>query len=148
MRSIIRSKARWLKEGEIPTDYFINLENRHFTNKLIPKFINEENSNEITNQKNILIELENYYKTLYQCKEDHTEFDLRIDKSLSDSSFIKMNDTQKEALEGEITINEATHVLKNMSNKKSLGSDGFSTEFFKVTIRIFYYNVIKLYDTI
>ena len=44
------------------------------------------------NQKDILIELENYYKALYQCKEVHTEFDLRIDKTLSDSSIIKLND--------------------------------------------------------
>ena len=35
--------------NEKPTNYFLNLENRHFTNKLIPKLINEENSNEITN---------------------------------------------------------------------------------------------------
>ena len=47
-----------------------------------------------------LIELQNYYKNIYQCKEDHSGSDLEIDKTLSDSSI--------------------------MSNNKSSGSDGFS----------------------
>ena len=44
----------------------------------------------------------------------------------------KLSDTQKNGLEGEITLSEALLVLKNMSNDKSPGSDGFTTEFFKV----------------
>ena len=54
MGSIIRFKARWINEGEKPTHYILNLENRHFTNKSIPKLINDDNFNEITNQKDNL----------------------------------------------------------------------------------------------
>ena len=31
----VRSKAKWIEEGEKPTNYFCNLESRHFHNKLI-----------------------------------------------------------------------------------------------------------------
>ncbi|XP_060073898.1 cysteine-rich motor neuron 1 protein-like [Ylistrum balloti] len=35
--SIVRSRAKWEEEGEKPTSYFFNLENRNFTSKIIPK---------------------------------------------------------------------------------------------------------------
>ena len=44
IRAII--KAKWQVEGEKSTNYFCNLEKRHFTEKLIPKLIVE--NNEIT----------------------------------------------------------------------------------------------------
>ena len=58
--SIVRSRAKWTEEGEKPTNYFLNLENRHYTNKIIPKLIKEENQKEIVNQKAILNELEHF----------------------------------------------------------------------------------------
>ena len=33
----IRSRAKWVEEGEKPTHYFCSLESRNFTSKLIPK---------------------------------------------------------------------------------------------------------------
>ena len=38
----------------------------------------------------------------------------------------------KESLEGEISYTEATEFLKTMANNKSPGSDGFTSEFYKV----------------
>ena len=55
--SIVRSRAKWTEEGEKPTNYFLNLENRHYTNKIIPKLIKEENQEEIVNQIAILNEI-------------------------------------------------------------------------------------------
>lgn len=50
--SMVRSRAKWVDEEEKPTNYFLNLENRHYTNKIIPKLIKEEeNLKEITNQR-------------------------------------------------------------------------------------------------
>lgn len=49
---MVRSRAKWVDEEEKPTNYFLNLENRHYTNKIIPKLIKEEeNLKEITNQR-------------------------------------------------------------------------------------------------
>lgn len=42
----------------------------------------------------------------------------------------KLNYAEMISLEGEITHREAASVLINMSNNKSPGSDGFTTEFF------------------
>ena len=38
----IRSKANWITRGEKSTKYFLNLEKRHYTNKLIPKLVLED----------------------------------------------------------------------------------------------------------
>ena len=51
---------------------------------------------------------------------------------MSDLVADKLTDTQRKNLEGEISLEEATIVLKNISNNKSPGTDGFTTEFFKV----------------
>ena len=77
MGNIIRSRAKWMDEGEKPTKYFLNLENRHYTNKTIPKLIKEE-SIEITDQKNILLEIEKFYSTLYKANEE--TFDLNLNE--------------------------------------------------------------------
>ena len=39
--NLLRSKAKWVMEGEKPSHYFCNLESRKFTNKIIPNFQKE-----------------------------------------------------------------------------------------------------------
>ncbi|GFS05200.1 reverse transcriptase [Elysia marginata] len=39
---LIRSKARWINEGEKVSRYFCNLENRHYTSKRMNSLINEK----------------------------------------------------------------------------------------------------------
>ena len=51
----IRSRARWVEEGENPSHYFCNLEPRNFVNKVIPR-IEKENGDTISNQFDILKE--------------------------------------------------------------------------------------------
>ena len=58
-----RSKANWITRGEKSTKYFLNLEKRHYTNKLIPKLVLED-ATEITDQKDIIREQERFYDKL------------------------------------------------------------------------------------
>ena len=46
----MRSKANWITKGEKSTKYFLNLEKRHYTSKLIPKLVLED-ATEITVQR-------------------------------------------------------------------------------------------------
>lgn len=63
LESIIRSRVRWINEDEEPpTYYFYHLDNQYFINKSIPNLINADNSNETTDKKDILLELEKNYK--------------------------------------------------------------------------------------
>ena len=62
--SFIRSRAKWIDEGEKPTKYFCNLEKQHSSSKTIPYIINNDGRS-ICDQKEMLTEAAKYYKTLY-----------------------------------------------------------------------------------
>ena len=57
---IIRSRARWYEEGERNTAYFLNLENRNYTDRQMHQII-LDNGERVRNGKQILQEIENYY---------------------------------------------------------------------------------------
>ena len=63
---MIRARAKCVEECEEPTRYFLNLENRDFTNKIIPKLIKTGSKEiEITDQNETLTEVELFNKTLF-----------------------------------------------------------------------------------
>jgi hypothetical protein len=61
-------RAKWQVEGEKSTNYFCNLEKRHFTEKPIPKLIVE--NNEITDLSQIIKEQANFNTSLYSTNEN------------------------------------------------------------------------------
>ena len=137
---IVRSRVRWAEEGEKPTEYFCSLESRNYVNKAIPKVIKDDGSI-INNQEEILIEVRNFYKDLYACRNDNTDQDLEIENVLNSiSSNPKLDEEDRSHLEGELSDSEILTVLKKMKNNKSPGSDGFTAEFFN-----FFYNDFKVF---
>ena len=125
--SIVRSRAKWIEEGEKPTNYFFSLENRNFVSKIIPR-LEKENGDVITKQEDILEEVCSFYRDLYS---HHAVNDVDLEYLLTDYEIPRLNESESDSLEGLVTINEAGFVLKGMKNNKSPGSDGFTTEFFK-----------------
>ena len=67
MQILEATKAKWNIEGERSTRYFCNLEKRHYTEKNIPKLILEDNT-EVTHQKDILVQQQLFYQTLYESR--------------------------------------------------------------------------------
>jgi hypothetical protein len=124
----IRSKSKWIEEGEKPTKFFCNLESKNYYSKLISK-IQLENGREIKDQREILKETKLFYQNLYSAPAGQNDSD--IIEELSHFKFNKLTDEEPEELEGEIKYSEILLFLKNMKNDKSPGSDGFSAEFFK-----------------
>lgn len=57
---MLRSRSRYEELGEKPTKYFLQLENRNYTNKVINKLV-DENGNEFNDTKNILNCQLNFY---------------------------------------------------------------------------------------
>ena len=123
---LLRSRARWVSEGEKVSSYFCNLEKRHYVSKNMARIINQ-NEDVLTNQKDILQEVHKFYKTLYT---DVQVQDCKIRDLVKEIP--RLNEREADNLEGEITLEEATCALKTMKNNKSPGSDGFTAEFFKV----------------
>ena len=121
---ILRSKAKWIAEGEKITKYFCNLEKRNYISKRMTKLSKGEVT--ITDPNEIKAEVQNFYENLY--KQNNNIEDCVISDLLKDQP--KLSSEESESLEGEITLDEASIALKGMNNGKSPGSDGSGPEFF------------------
>ena len=125
---MIRSRCRYEELGEKPTSYFLNLEKRNFTNKVITKII-EDNGHECVSTNEILKAQKNYYKDLFTEK---NEIDNIPIEALLGENPRKLSDYEARTLEGEIIYVELAEALKNMKNSKTPGSDGYTAEFFLI----------------
>ena len=117
---------RWRNEGEKVNKYFCNLESRHYADKAMP-FIEKEDGQILSNQQDILEEVQNFYRELYSHR-DVTDADIMTE--LHDAPIL--TDDEHEGLGGPITFQEAADTLEQMKNSKSQGPDGFTAEFFKM----------------
>ena len=122
---ILRSKARWASQGEKVTKYFCNLEKRHYTSKQMYKLI-DSNGDEISDTERMVEMTKIFYRDLYKKRIVN---DVSIEEIASNIPTLDLQ--QSEDLEGLITYEEASEVLKNMKNGKSPGTDGMTVDFFK-----------------
>ena len=132
----IRSKAKWIHEGEKPTNYFCNLENRNYISKFMNSLLTTSGER-INTQDSILNETKCHYERLYKMKE--TE-DVVLQDLLANFEVPKLTEEQKNSIEGNLTYSEMLNSLKRMSNNTSPGNDGFTVEFFK-----FFWNDIGVF---
>ena len=114
----------WRKEKN--SAYFLDLENRYYTEKQSNK-ITLENGTETDDFNTILSEIQNYYCQLYKSyeRERVTNWGNAVR-----SEFTQLGDIEREELEGEISYVELNEAFRSMKNNKIPGSDGFPVEFF------------------
>lgn len=118
----IRSRAKWVEEGEKPSKYFINLESRNYTCKIIPMVEREDGSRtcsqvEIVNKTNFLWKIvERIFWIFYFSRKVNMMF-------------------QNLAMKSQMLQNGRLLVLKYsifFKNGKWPGPDGFNCEFLKL----------------
>ena len=130
----MRAKTDFVEYNEKNTKYFSALEKRHAEMKTISRL--NENDNIITDQRQMLTTTQLFYSNLYAKKEqDPTNYDLFFENLEA-----KLKEDEKELCEGNLTEYECANALKDMQNNKSPGSDGITTEFYKI-----FWNDIKRY---
>ena len=123
----IRSRAKWVEEGEKNTSFFLKLERKHQTNNIINS-IQTQNGNVVYNSDDILKESVDFYQTLYSKQS--------IDRDLFGSFFDNihsnniLNDSDANVCEGIVTPDECFKALESMARNKSPGYDGIPTEFY------------------
>ena len=120
----VRARLQWLQEGEKPTKYFCNLENKNYIEKTIRKLQLRDGSI-VTEQEKILDNIRAFYENLFKNR----------DEKLLDIDFKKMGLEQRTPLEemgNLLTVEELGRVLKKMKPNKTPGIDGITSEFMKV----------------
>ena len=126
-----RAKAKWGVEGETCSRYFCNFEKRNFVEKTIPN-LTLDDGRVIEDIKLIFSEQKEYYKNLYFSKQTVISQDNLGIFFDNDNPFVtKLTEGAMVGMEGELALPECLNVLKNMSNGKSPGLDGFTSEFYK-----------------
>ena len=101
---LLRSRARWIAEGEKISAYFCNLEKRHFISKSITKLVSS--GIEKVGQNEIIQEVEHFYKDLYSKK-------ISGESEMKDlvNDIPTLSDDEANEIEGQITLNEARQAL-------------------------------------
>lgn len=125
---LVRTRAKWVDEGEKPTKYFCSLEKRNYINKNVTKLV-DSNNTVITDQKAILDEIKKYYSNLY--KQDDNLENVDLNDLTTSYNIPKLNNVERNNLEEEISIDEIAKAVRQMKNNKSPGTDGYTPEFFK-----------------
>ena len=141
---MLRSKCRYTDMGDKPRKYFLNLESRNFTSKVITKLV-DANDVEYVNTNEIIYQQNEYYKTLYS-ETIHID-DKPLKETLGENTK-KISENDSSGLESEITYSELSSALRNMKNGKSPGFDGSTIEFLKLCLARFrnvHNKIIKLW---
>ena len=122
--SIFRSKCEWAEDGEKSSKFFLNLEKHNYVNKQITML--EVGEEVITDEKQILVEIREYYKNLYSSNQAEHR---KLEEILKDIP--KLTDEQRQLTKGLITYDECLKALKGLANGKTPGTDGITADFYK-----------------
>ena len=95
---MIRSRTRWMEEGERSSKYFCNLEKRSCEKKCIYK-IKNENAEDVFTQTDIIKEIHNYFQKHYS-ENDVVYYKYEMNEEFLDNIDIpKLSDDYKQILD-------------------------------------------------
>ena len=127
----IRSRIKWIEDGEKNTKYFLKLEKARGKKKIITR-LRKETGEVITHQGEILKEQVNFYSSLYsQTTDSDRDIETEVEEFINNENIPKLDDNEKRSCEGATNLNETSAALKHMSNGTAPGLDGLSIEFMK-----------------
>ncbi len=124
----IRSRAKWVEEGEKSTKYFLNLEKSRQTSNCINS-LKDCNGNYVHTDIDILKQAKDFYSKLYQDKSVDDKCVNDFFDSIVPEKVLDENLMQK--CEGVCSYEECFNAVKHMKKNKSPGLDGISVEFYE-----------------
>ena len=143
---ILRSKALFTEEGEKNTKYFLNLEKQNYNNKHMKSVVDSKGT--VINTPIIISEEQaSFFEKLYTTNKCIEESKTLITEFLETDDIPKLNEEQNKFLNSSLTVMELSSALKEMSNDKFPGLDGFTTNFYKffwIDIKIWYLKVLGI----
>ena len=121
----IRSRAKWIEEGEKPSRYFFKLENSKFEKCRIDS-VYDASGAEVFNQKEIAKAHVDFYSDLFSDE----PIDLDKQKELFSAIPLKLSEEESSSCEGDLSLDDISHAVRNLNTGKAPGPDGLSVEFF------------------
>ena len=123
--SKIRSRAKWLEEGEAPTRFCFNLENQRHEKSLLSSALTPE-GDEVSSLPEMTEAHERFYSALFA----EEEIDLHVQHELLSHVSSRLSDSDRESCEGLLSLGETTQALNLSNRNKTPGSNGLTVEFY------------------
>ena len=105
------------------------MEKQHIASKDIPFLVKDDGSHTYV-QNEILVEAKKYLENLFT--EKSSNIDIKFEIYMKHCAANKLNERNRNAIEGLLQYSEVTETLRNMKNDKNPGIDGFPANFYKV----------------
>ena len=121
----IRSKARWLEEGEKPSRYFFKLERERIQRNSIFSVL-DSNDAEVFSHAEIEQEIVQFYSNLFSSE----SIDTFCKQTCLASIENHLDFSQQQSCEGFLSLQELSDAVKTLNLGKSPGSHGISVEFY------------------
>ncbi len=117
---IFRSKIKWTKEGEKNSKFFLSLEKKNYTNKLISQL--NVDGKIIKDKINIANAPKNFYQNLYSEKLNTKDkkYVESLNNFIQNNPMKSLSQEEKETCDQAITEKEILKSLKDLNNAKHL----------------------------
>ncbi len=122
----VRSRVKWIEEGERSTQYFIGVEKKRQNINAIKSL--KENNVTLTEDTDILNAAKRFYTDLYSTTSPCTQ---RISEYIDNINLPNLSPEQQQECEGDITIQECEDAIGKIKANRSPGEDGIPIEFYK-----------------
>ena len=121
----VRSRIKWIEEGEKNTSFFLGMEKSNAKRKTISA-LKDKAGQTVTNQNEILNLLLGHFTNIFS-KNQESE---NVDYFCEDIVLPTLTEKEQDSCEGMFTLKECTQVLKSMKLNTSPGIDGLGPEFY------------------
>ena len=126
----IRSRTKWMEEGEKNTKYFLGLEKTRALRNTITQ-LKTDTENLISDQSEIHHQISTYYRDLYTNKVDFQSETKNFDKFVSNLNIPQIPCEAKIQCDEIISLDELEGALKELNDKSAPGHDGLTPSFYK-----------------
>lgn len=128
--SMIRSRTKWVSLADRPSKYFLNLEKKNFEDRTVASIFNDDGV--LLTQPHDVLAYQKLYFSKQQAASSHSLFNPATEVDpFSQSVDNPIEETDRQELNTQLTLDELERALKLMKAGKSPGSDGIPSEFFR-----------------
>ena len=120
----VRSRARWVEEGEASTAYFFRLEKTRKAESIISSLKVGDRS--VSSMEDLLAAAADFYKSLYSsCDTDPV-----VQDELLSNLSLSLSSEEAGLCEGDLTVSECLKAVQGMARNKTPGLNGLQAEFY------------------
>ena len=123
--SKIRSRAKWLEEGETPSKFFLRQENERHAKAFVSSIFNSSGA-EVSSLPEIMEAHRAFYTDLFS----REHIDIESQRDLFSYVSSRLSESEQASCEGPLTLAEASEALRRSNRNKTPGADGLTVEFY------------------